>query len=335
MSINSNEFQQKIQELRGKLDFENGTAQKNKTLLLTLKDLCNSILEEAPENQELVSLIHKELDAITHDMTKIRGISHDDDSKKAQSYSVNQNIFTPGRPTKDALTSIQAGGFDPTSSPILRNLHKKKSPSKMRQVIDPPQDQSSIDPLPESTSHQSTSTVESSASPPSPNPIRDQTDKQIKKLQESLAGFEVQPFPKGKSSDSPEKNPQMAQSQYTDAKLVIPQLELEIPLHFTKSLFQIGRQLFDQQTVQIQLPGNFFEPILPISSEKGGPKEHCVIEQEAKGKFFIYDRGNAQKTYFEGQFLKEEKISLKPGDGFILPVLINDQMASLSVEFQV
>ncbi len=335
MSITSNEFKQKVRELRDKLDFENGTAQKNKTLLLTLKDLCSTALEESANDQKMVALIQKELDAITNDMTKIRGISHTDDQKKDQAYSVNQNIFTPSRPTKDALTSIQAGGFDPTTSPILRNLHKRKSPKKMRKVVEPPQVISPDENSPESTSHHSTSATESSASPTSPNSDRDKTDNQIKKLQESLAGFEAKPFPEMKSSDSPKQGAKSDVAKYDDAKLIISQLELEIPLHFTKQKFQIGRQMFDQPSVQVQLPDNFFESILPISSKKDGPKEHCVIEQKEKGKFFIYDRGNAQKTYFQGKFLKKEKIPLKPGDEFILPVLINDQTASLSVEFQV
>ncbi|MHA1518724.1 MAG: FHA domain-containing protein [Promethearchaeota archaeon] len=335
------EFQQKVRELRDKLDFENGTAQKNKTLLLTLKDLCNSALKESPNDQKLGALISKELNAITNDMKKIRGISHDDGSNSSQSHSVKQNIFTAGRPTKDALTSIQAGGFDPSSSPILRGLTKRKVPRKMRKVVHPPQDisPSNINNSPESSSHHSSSATESSASQPLDSSVRDKTDNQIKKLQDSLADFEAKPFPKEKTLDSPKKGKKegskSAKSQYIDAKLIIAQLELEFPLHFEESKFQIGRQLFDDLSIQIELPDNFFEPILPISSKKDAPKEHCVIEQDTKGKFSIYDRGNAQKTYFQGKFLKKEKIPLKPGDEFILPVLINDQMASLSVEFQV
>lgn len=179
--------------------------------------------------------------------------------------------------------------------------------------------------LPDTVSHSSQKPQEE---------LPDATENQIKKLQASLAGFEAQPFPKNQTLESPEIIPTTKENPFQDAILKISQLELEIPLHFTNSIFRIGRQLLDDKDIQIQLPKNFFDPILLVEDHNDSQVEHCVIEQKEKGVFTILDRGNTQKTYFKDQFIKNEGIPITAGDIFILPVYINNQMASLTVEFQ-
>ncbi|WP_457558618.1 FHA domain-containing protein [Candidatus Harpocratesius sp.] len=365
------EFKQKIHELRDRLDFDNGTAQKNKTLLLTLKDLCQSTLEET-NDQNLKEFIFQELNRIEKDMTKIKGISHDLKSGiSGRSSTSFDNIFIPKRPTKEALTSIQVGGFDPSSSPILRKLSQKsvfaskslknKTYKKVQQSTENKSNPAMIQPknndyeeeiqtiseknvqdikqTDDLTSNQSINQTKSQTKTQSTEDIFEQTEEQIKKLQSSLSEIASEPFPDSLNekeiSKSKETQKMPSESPYKSAKLIISQLGLEIQLNFDQTTYRIGRDLFATIEIPIELPDNFFEPIIPLSNESEKPSEHCVIEQSKRGVFRIKDQANLQKTYMNNQFLTSEGLNLHDGDTFIFPVLINDQLASLSIEFRI
>ncbi|MHA1775731.1 MAG: FHA domain-containing protein [Promethearchaeota archaeon] len=362
------EFKKKIDELRERLDFEHGTAQKNKTLLLTLKELCQTALAET-EDPVFKQEIQKELAKIEEDMSKIRGISHESMMGNAQTKAIpkNQNqIFTPLRPTKEALTSIQAGGFDPSSSPILRKLANKSvyssklsHQSKKSSKTTPTSALSSTIETHTETLLESTakSTIELEAkremeikkesipitepTSTSEQPLEQNmknTEEQIKHLQSTLSQLETKPFPGFPTQEEKaavqDKSESTKSKLYQQAKLIISQLEAEIRLDFIGPEYRIGRELFTSLDYPLDLPANFFDPILPISDATQTPSEHCMILQPKKGKFILKDPANLQKTYIKGQFLNAEGVELKPGDSFILPVLVNDSLASLSVEFQ-
>ena len=97
----------------------------------------------------------------------------------------------------------------------------------------------------------------------------------------------------------------------------------------------LGRQDFEKENLAIQIPKDFFSPILKRDPDNKEAKEHCVIEQVEPKKYFLKDRFNLKKTYFQGVFVDSKGTQLKDGDKFLLPVLVNEQLSSLTVIFHI
>ena len=121
----------------------------------------------------------------------------------------------------------------------------------------------------------------------------------------------------------------------TPAFLEIEQIQLKIQLPFKNSIEMLGKQDFEKENLTIQIPEKFFSPIIKRNPESKASKEHCVIEQVEPKKYFLKDRSNLKKTYFKGVFVDSEGAQLKDGDKFLLPVLVNEQLSSLTVVFHV
>ncbi|MHA1510460.1 MAG: FHA domain-containing protein, partial [Promethearchaeota archaeon] len=119
----------------------------------------------------------------------------------------------------------------------------------------------------------------------------------------------------------------------TPAFLEIEQIQLKIQLPFKNSIEMLGRQDFEKENLTIQIPEEFFSPIIKRDPESKASKEHCVIEQVEPKKYFLKDRSNLKKTYFNGVFVDSKGAQLKDGDKFLLPVMINEQLSSLTVIF--
>ena len=91
----------------------------------------------------------------------------------------------------------------------------------------------------------------------------------------------------------------------------------------------------EKKNLAIQIPDEFFSPIIKRDPNSKEAKEHCVIEQVEPKKYFLKDRFNLKKTYFQGVFVDSKGTQLKDGDKFLLPVLVNEQLSSLTVVFHV
>ncbi|MHA1584817.1 MAG: FHA domain-containing protein [Promethearchaeota archaeon] len=328
--MNSREdFHKQLNDVRSRIDFEQGTPQKNKTLLQFIKDLC----EKASETPDIDSDFKKEIDEaliqVDKDLQRITQVQKSPESLNnlAASNENRSGGVIPPRLIKSALSSVKVPKFDPNSSPILRRLKEQKqntpspSPSVQFSEVEP------IIPVKKGKK------VDKSKL--KPKKISKTIKKNIsKKTLEPKIEMES-PFPKPKalsSSKKIEKNEKKKEIQRKEAKLVIPQLQLTIPLKFTEEVIQIGRGDFDHQNLSINTPPGFFDPIIK-KDPSAKATEHCIIEQAKSGKFMIKDRFNLQKTYFNNHFINDQGEKLTNGDVFILPVSIDGQLSSLTVEF--
>lgn len=324
------EFLSQIHEIREKIDIENGTPQKNKTLLQYIEELCLKELEKDPLLAEFEKEINQILEQAQKDLAKIKNISKEDNFTSSNKY-VNYHL----QPTKQALPSVKIGGFDPNSSPILRKLQRTKIKGHTTTIHNNLNlnEEISLDSEAKVNIEEEKEKITTEDVKPSPsdslslhnteeiNPtIIDTPD------EEELAPFpEPTPFPVAESSDNNE-------NRLMQAMLKVEQLNLIINLPFESNLARLGRQDFLQSTKSMNLPADFFDPIIKRSTDEE-PAEHFVIEQPNPGEFILRDRFNSQKTYFLNHFIDQEGTALNDGDEFILPVNINNKLASLSVRF--
>jgi hypothetical protein len=307
------EFQQKVKEIRGEIDFENSSPQKLRTLLQAIKDYCAHTLEDptvknTPLEKEVMSTIFQ----TEKDLARVKAMSipgmpvgglpplmptiQPMQAQPNPKFGSSNLGATAGVGNK--LDSVPVGAFDPNSSPILRKLREKTTlsqPTQMHKEYEiKPIEEKKLEPVPFNTT-------------PFPN---------------------LAPFPNTTPSPSPEKPKLMP------AFLEIPQLDLKITLKFQNSIEQIGQEDFTAKQLNLSVPEQFFSAILHKTSDGSiSPSEHFVIEQPTYGKFFVKDRANAQKTYFRQTFIDANGADINDNDTFILPVMINDQLASLTVIF--
>ncbi len=302
------EFSSKVKEIRGKLDFVNGTPQKNKALLQYLKEFCATTLAESSPDNAFEKDIKTTLFQTENDMKKVLNVQPMENSRPASnSTSRNQyqsRGYTAPQPTQQMLDSVAISSFDPSSSPILRRL-RNKQPLSPRTPIKPIVKQENSPP------NKQTSIGESSG---------------------SVKPIEASPFPSPKPFPSPQTTEITKEPELDPAHLRIDQLQITMELPFTENIQYFGRQEFLNRDFPVSVPVKFFDPIQehnPLVE----PSEHCVIEQPERGVFLLKDRFNLQKTYFKGAFIDSEGTPLEEGDAFILPVTINNQLSSLSITF--
>ncbi len=228
---------------------------------------------------------------------------------------------------------MHAGAFDPLSSPILRNLQKSKITPLKKSVKDV---KSKIKEKKEIKKKEEIKDIQEKEPIDGP-----EKKKAIKKssVKASIANNTVKNEEKEiKSSQklTPSKpEPKKEKISLTSAFLEIEQIQLFIPLKFEKSIEMLGRQDFESKNLTMEIPKDFFSPIIERNPNSNEATEHCIIEQIEPRKYFLKDRFNLKKTYFNGKFVDADGAELKDGDNFILPVLVNEQLSSLTVIFHI
>lgn len=302
------EFSAKVTEIQAKLDFVDGTHQKNKALLQYLKEYCATTLAESSPNDAFEKIIKATLFQTEKDLKKITDVQPMEKKISMQgSSSFNQyqsGGYMPPQPTHQALDSVTISSFDPSSSPILRRLSNKQ-PLSPRVPLKPKVKKKTVKKITQ-------------------DPLKVKTGK--------LKPIEATPFPAPKPFPSPTVTEVVEESKWDTAYLRIEQLQITMDLPFRENIQYFGRQEFLNRDFPVIVPEKFFDPILehnPLTE----PSEHCVIEQPERGVFILKDRFALQKTYFNGSFVDAEGVMLSDGDSFILPVSINDQLSSLSITF--
>ena len=94
---------------------------------------------------------------------------------------------------------------------------------------------------------------------------------------------------------------------------------------FAENIIELNKKVFQSQNYSHQLPEEFFSTIEDTN--------HCSIKKIDKGKYLLMDPLNQQKTYFKNNFVSVSGMEITSGEEFILPVMINGQMSSLTVKF--
>ena len=338
------EFQEKINKIQDKVDLKEESHQKNKILLQIIKDICNSTLKEPNLKEEVKNEAKKVLKKVNNDFSLMKGVIHEE-NKMDSSNNTNNNYSIGGyapAPIKKVLNSVHAGAFDPLSSPVLRNLKKKhkKSPigklvKKSTPKVEKIQKKEPIElpkkpqVKPKEEKKDVKKTIEKEIIKEEPK-IAKKPKKTTKKVVKKSTKKTVSKKSTPTISDKKEKiNP------LTSAFLEIEQIQLKIQLSFKKPIEMLGRQDFEKKNLAIQIPEEFFSPIIKRDPNSKEAKEHCVIEQVEPKKYFLKDRFNLKKTYFQGVFVDSEGTQLKDGDKFLLPVLVNEQLSSLTVIFHI
>jgi FHA domain-containing protein len=320
------DFKQKVQEMWGKIGLDNNSPQKIKTLLQYIKELCAHAFEEPNIDPAFEKEIKDTLFKVENEMAKFKKATSSvgpsqpksnlpDAQSPIQEISSTSNQFTSSRPNLDnnMLSSVAAGGWDPNSSPVLRRLKmggslisKSKSNSSPKQVSVVDQTSEPIAAVPD---------IIPAAIP--------KTSESTDEIAASLTPFPITPFP----------GTEPAKPQISSAYLEFPLLKSKLSLEFNDSIVQLGRQDLMNIQSSVKIPDDFYSPIL--EKYEGTQTEHCIIEQPEKNTFILKDRNNSQKTFFNNTFVTSEGHSIKDGDKFILPVLINNQTSSLDVIFHI
>lgn len=345
------EFKAKVQETRAKLQNPANTLQKQQTLLQYLKDFCAHTLEQRDLTPEFEQTVMTEVLAIEKELKQVKKqnlamaanptfatsgsmaeipVVTDDKQQFQRGGDLPPSNYAPVTDSSNMWQTVPISAFDPSASPILRRLmnkelihgsmlsggatsYGKSNKPEPKEEIAP---ESSSSPLMQDVDKhmQELATVEKSASP---SPVM-----------ENISPFpQTSPFPQPASS--------FPKPLLKTAQLDIPQFKIrfEIP---AESSFRLGREDLDAKLKSFSLGDDFLSPILPKLPEGSkGPSEHFVIDQPTPGEFLLRDRTNQQKTYFNGIFVTEKGAQLKSGDSFIIPVLIKNQLSSLTMIFTV
>ncbi len=312
------EFKKKVEEIWQKVDFEEESAQKNRIFLQSLKNICAHALEEPDLSSELENEIKQNLFRAENEMAKLKTQSKDpfqspigkqknedkdkrrkNDFEKQTQRAEPADLSLNSSDKNEPLQSVDAGQFDPSTSPILRNLHRKNLSQKRKK----PKEKTK----------------------PVPEPLDSSTS--AKEKAENLP-LDLNKFPstepeqdKGKEDKKQEVN-----VPYQNAILYFPQLKTEIPLNFSKNTIAINRQFFQGRSYPFKIPPEFFSSIHET--------QHCIIEQPEKGTFILKDPNNLQKTYFHNKFIDDHGEPLEEQDEFILPVIIEGNESSLKGIFR-
>ncbi len=353
------EFQEKINKIQDKVNLKEESHQKNKTLLQIIRDICNDTLKEPNLKEEVKNEAKKILKKVENDLSSLKVGIHQEkrtDYSKISKNNISVGGYAPA-PINNVLNSVHAGAFDPLSSPILRNLQKKSKRNPKKKIEQK---------KPEKVKKQKEEPVKPQKKPQvkPKEEIKEKTEEKIEKKQDTKKKVEkkvIEKEPKKvsipkktstpKKSTKPKKKTEKKtiskkkstttsevkekSTPLTPASLEIEQIQLTIQLPFKNSIELLGRQDFDKENLAIQIPTEFFSPILMRDPENKEAKEHCVIEQTEPKKYLLKDRFNLKKTYFKGKFVDSDGTQLKEGDKFILPVMVNEQLSSLTVIFHV
>jgi hypothetical protein len=341
------EFQEKINKIQDKVDLKEDSHQKNKTLLQIIIDICNNTLKEPNLKEEVKNEANKVLKKVNNDISLMKGVIPEDN--KMDSFNKTSNNYSIGgyapAPIEKVLNSVHAGAFDPLSSPILRNLNKKhqKSPTgKLDKKSKPevaqiqkkeptePQKKPQVKPKEEKIEKQEVKKTPEKKTIKKEPKIASIPKKTTKKVEKKSKKKTVSQKPTASISDKKEDI-----SPLTSAFLEIEQIQLKIQLTFKNPIEMLGRQDFENKNLVIQIPEDFFSPIIKRDPNSKKAKEHCIIEQIELKKYFLKDRFNLKKTYFQGVFVDSKGTQLKDGDKFLLPVLVNEQLSSLTVIFHI
>jgi len=320
------EFQEKINKIQDKVDLKEESHQKNKTLIQIIIDICNNTLKEPNLKEEVKNEANKVLKKANNDISLMKGEIQGDnkmDSSKKTSNKYSIGGYAPA-PIKKVLNSVHAGAFDPLSSPVLRNLKKKHNKSPIGKLV-----KKSTPKVEKIEKQEVKKTIDKKTIKKEPK-ITTTPKKTTKKVVKKSSKKTVSKKSTPSISDKKEKI-----NQLTSAFLEIEQIQLKIQLSFKKPIEMLGRQDFEKKNLAIQIPEEFFSPIIKRDPNSKEAKEHCVIEQVEPKKYFLKDRFNLKKTYFQGVFVDSKGTQLKDGDKFLLPVLVNEQLSSLTVVFHV
>lgn len=326
------EFQEKINKIQSKVDLKEETHQKNKALLQIIKDMCNETLNEPNLKEEVKDEAKKILKKIDNDISLMKGEILEE-NKNISSKNANDNLSIGGyapAPIKKVLNSVHAGAFDPLSSPILRNLQKKPQISIKKKEIKPQK--------PEIIKDLKEKNIEPQKKPKEILKEKKIIEKPLEKTkikQEPKIDSTPEKPTKKTTEKSTKKTVSKESAPLTSGFLEIEQIQLKIELPFKNSIEMLGRQDFEKDNLEIQIPPEFFSPIIKRDPDSKEAKEHCIIEQIEPQKYFLKDRFNLKKTYFNGGFVDSDGTQLKDGDKFILPVLVNEQLSSLTVIFHI
>ncbi|MHA1855998.1 MAG: FHA domain-containing protein, partial [Promethearchaeota archaeon] len=299
------------------------------------KEICENTLKEPDLKDDVKIEVKKILKKVESDISQLKEGVHEE-TKRDYSRNSRSNLSIGGyapAPTKEILNSVHAGAFDPLSSPILRNLQKSKITQLKKNVKDV---------KPKIKEKKETKKKEE---------IKDKKEKeQIKKPEKkkaieksavkasaanSIVKKEEKESESAQKSTPSKPKPKKEKIALTPAFLEIEQIQLSIPLKFEKSVEMLGRQDFESKNLTMEIPKDFFSPIIERNPNSTEATEHCIIEQIEPRKYFLKDRFNLKKTYFNGKFIDTDGAELKDGDNFILPVLVNEQLSSLTVIFHV
>ena len=143
------EFQQKVKEIRGEIDFENSSPQKLRTLLQAIKDYCAHTLEDPTiKNTPLEKEVMNTIFQTEKDLARVKAMSipsmpvgglpplmptiqpmQEQPNAKFGSSNLGATASVGNK-----LDSVPVGAFDPNSSPILRKLREKTTLSQPTQV---------------------------------------------------------------------------------------------------------------------------------------------------------------------------------------------------------
>lgn len=347
------EFQEKINKIQDKVNLKEESHQKNKTLLQIIRDICNDTLKEPNLKEEVKNEAKKILKRVENDLSSLKVGIHQEkriDYSKISKNNISIGGYAPA-PINNVLNSVHAGAFDPLSSPILRNLQKKSKIKTKKEIKQK---------KPEKVKKQKEEPVKPQQKPKEKpkEEIKKKTEEKIEKKQDTKKKVEqkvIEKEPKKASTPKKATKPKKKTEKKTiskkkstttsevkekitpliSASLEIEQIQLTIQLPFKNSIELLGRQDFDKENLAIQIPTEFFSPILMRDPENKEAKEHCAIEQTEPKKYLLKDRFNLKKTYFQGKFVDSDGTQLKEGDKFILPVMVNEQLSSLTVIFHI
>ena len=320
------EFQEKINKIQDKVNLKEESHQKNKTLLQIIRDICNDTLKEPNLKEEVKNEAKKILKKVENDLSSLKLGIHQE-IKTVSSKKSNNKISVGGyapAPINNVLNSVHAGAFDPLSSPILRNLKKRSQIKPKKKKIE----QKKPEPVKKQKEEPVKPQVKSQVKPKVKT-----VEKKSTKPKKKTSTPKKSTKPKKKTTPTSEVKKKI--TPLTPASLEIEQIQLTIQLPFKNSIELLGRQDFNKNNLAIEIPKEFFSPILMRDPENKDAKEHCVIEQTESKKYFLKDRFNLKKTYFQSKFVDSEGTQLKEGDKFILPVMVNEQLSSLTVIFHV
>lgn len=352
MSTTLNDFNLKIKEVREKTNSESIILKEKLALLQHLKEHCARTLEQATMDAEFEETVKNELLKIQSEIAQLKrqGITKPAVTTpkpaasipESTSSQISPNIsaspekqdfkqgtdlppsdFIPITDSKDMWQTVPTTAFDPMESPILRRLISKQ-PIISDKLISSPTN---------ALETQSKTPVQAPHQQEAPTLIPDPVEKSSSTPAVPLTSDQLTPFPHNPIPSLSNDGPSISRKSIM---LEIPQLKIKLDIIFNESIIALGREDFENVTQSMKLPSDFFSPILTKKKAvNSGPSEHFIIEQIKPGEFSLKDRSNLQKTFFKNTFVNDQGIPIQDGESFILPVLINNQIASLTLIFHI
>ncbi len=223
------EFNKKVNEIWDKIDYENNSYDKNLIFLKSLKNICAHTLEEPNPSQELEEAVKKNLFKVESEISKLKSQQPNIPTSPFQQQKPQPlgrgSYSSPFEDEKtDPLESVDVGGFDPSSSPILRNL--KPRATVQSKLETEPAKQSELD-------------------------VKNQEKPELN----------IEEFPPIPSSQDIPSSPFPTTPEIT-ARLEFPQLEKTISIQFSGGNYELNKRLFTLQEYSQKIPDGFFDSIL-------------------------------------------------------------------------